>query len=119
MKTKLPNDLTPLNLKSYLFNALRACGCSEQEEMVGELIKLLEWHADRDKPSYKELYGGRIGVFYLLAGQLDELHLAEHGTSGRWPWLTESGQKLLAALEQYDADTIEAAEGEAYDGIWW
>lgn len=112
---KLPADLTPINLLAYLYNAWGNCGCSETAEMVKSILRLLEW-MDGDKVTkYADLYP-EAGVFYLLAGRLDSLGLTEHGTSIRYPWLTDDGQRLLAALKSTDPETIENAQGEAYDG---
>jgi hypothetical protein len=118
--TSLPEDLTPLNLKAYFHTAFGACGCSELDEMHATVLRLLEWHSAFAGPRamYDTLYS-EVGVFYLLAGRLDSLGLAEHGTSIRHPWLTGDGQRLLAALHEHSADEIEAAQGEAYDGCYY
>src|SRR4030095_7578006 len=118
-QSKLPVQLTPLNLKAYFFNAFNMCGCSETDEILTEIIRLLEWHESDKETKYMHLYPGYIGVFYLLSGLLDSLNLSEHGTSARFAWLTEDGKRLLTALKQYSADEIENATGEAYDGCWY
>jgi len=112
----LPLDLTPLNIKAYLYNNLGLCGCSELDEIVAVLLRLLEWHGGDKETRYDELFPGNVGVFYLLAGMLDGLGLSEHGTAIRHPWLTEDGKRLLAALRRHPAQEIDDASGEAYDG---
>jgi len=113
---KLPADLTPINLLAYLYNAWGKCGCSETDEMVASLIRLLEWMEGDKSTRYDALYP-EIGTFYLLAGRLDALGLTEHGTAIRYPWLTDDGKRLLAALKSTDPEAIENADGEAYDGL--
>src|SRR5687767_11617207 len=108
---RLPSDLTPLNLQAYLYNNFGLCGCSELDEVLTAIVKILEWHEDKKEVKYSELYWEGAGVFYLLAGRLDDLALAEHGTSIRYPWLTDDGKRLLAALREYSAEQIEAASG--------
>lgn len=112
---KLPSDLTPINLLAYLYNAWGNCGCSETAEMVKSLLRLLDWMGGDKETRYEALYP-EVGTFYLLAGRLDDLGLTEHGASIRFPWLTEDGKRLLAALKSTDPESIEDAQGEAYDG---
>lgn len=113
---KLPAELTPINLLAYLYNAWGRCGCSETAEMVKSLRRLLEWMDGDKETRYDTLYP-ELGTFYLLAGRLDSLGLTEHGSSIRYPWLTQDGKRLLAALQSTAPETIEDAEGEAYDGL--
>jgi hypothetical protein len=116
--TKLPTDLTPLNLKAYFYNAFNACGCSELDEMHASVVRLLSWSHPDWTPSYESLYN-ESGVYYLLAGLLHSLSLAEHGTSIRCMWLTDDGKRLLEALQSTTVDQIYNAEGEAYDGLYY
>lgn len=85
--TSLPPEWTPLNLQAYLCNAFGACGCSDIAAMRATLLRLLEWHASEKMTRCEDLYPD-VGIFYLLAGQLDALGFAEHGISIRGPWLT-------------------------------
>jgi hypothetical protein len=113
----LPAELTPINLYAYFANCFESCGCSETGEMVDTVRRLMEWHdSGGDRPAYDTLYA-ETGVFYILAGLLDKLDLAEHGTSIRHPWLTSDGKRLLEALQKYTSEEIEEASGEAYDGL--
>lgn len=114
----LPEHLTPINILAYMYNALGKCGCSETDEMITSLRKLLEWVGSDGAIQYDALYP-EIGVFYLLAGRLDDLGLIEHGISIRFPWLTDDGKRLLDALKTIEPETIEAAVGEAYDGVYY
>jgi hypothetical protein len=115
-KSGLPADLTPLNLQAYFYHAFKACGCSEMQAMHETVLKLLEWHEGEKKVRYHELFN-QPGVFYILAGMLDNLGLAEHGTAIRYAWLTSDGKRLLEALRQHTAKEIEEASGIAYDGL--
>lgn len=113
---KLPTDLTPLNLLAYFGHAFGACGCSDIADMYLALLELLEWHnAGEGRVKYDELFETR-GIFYLLAGLVDNLGLSEHGTAIRYPWLTDDGRRLLSALAEHGPDKIESASGKAYDG---
>lgn len=114
----LPDDLTPLNLRAWLTTHMGLCGCTDVAEMLPVLVDLLQWHAAQTRPRYDTLYP-QPGMFYLLAGWLDHLGLAEHGTAIRQPWLTAEGRRLLAALEATTPDAIQYAEGEAYDGVYY
>lgn len=118
MNKELP-ELTPINLKAYFYNNFGACGCSELDEMLATVTSLLAWHDEpmEKRPRYNELYDGNTGIFYLLAGLLDNLGLVEHGYSIRNPWLTVEGMDLLEALRKTSYEEIEEASGEAYDGL--
>ena len=114
---KLPEDLTPVNLRAYFANALGACGCSELGPMRDAIIRLLEWHeGDKDRVGAHSSMYPDIGVFYIMAGLMDRLGLAEHGISIRCPWLTADGKRLLAALKAVTVEDIDSASGEAHDG---
>lgn len=117
---KLPEDLSPLNLQAYFFNAFGACGCSEIDEMHAALLRLMEWHDTRENPGHdREPYTAiypEIGLFYLMAGMLRRLGLSEHGVAIRCPWLTQDGERLLDAMRRITPEAMDAASGEAYDG---
>lgn len=68
----LPADLSAVNLRAYLGHAFGLCGCSELDAVHATLLRLLEWHANKDKPMYDTLYS-EPGVFYILAGLLESL----------------------------------------------
>lgn len=120
---KLPADLSPLNLRAYLSNVFATCGCSELDEMIKVIVGLLEWHRQSNKGAnripYAAVFPGLVGVFYILAGILDHAGLAEHWDSIRGPYLTDDGERLLAALKQFTPDQIDDAEGTAYDGVYY
>lgn len=113
---KLPEELSPVNLKAYFYNNFGACGCSDLSSMIDAVLKLLRWHEMSPRTHWEDLYK-EPGVFYLLAGLLDSLGLAEHGGSIRHPWLTADGARLLSALNTTDSGVIEDAGGLAYDGL--
>ncbi len=117
-RRNLPESLTPLNIHAWLMNAGFLCGCSEIGPVVKTLKFMLEWHESPAKSKdYQKLFHGDAGVFYILAGILDDLGLAEHGGSVRFPWPTEKGKALLEALRATSVEEIENAHGEAYDGV--
>ena len=117
-----PEVLTSLNVKSYLYECFHVCGCSDFRAMIGEICKLLVFHDHAEKPAdlYERLYpGSTVGVFYLLAGQLDHLGLTEHGSAMRQAWLTEEGVKLLRFFSTHSAEQVEQASGQCYRGLDW
>lgn len=116
MNQELPESLTPLNIKAYLYNAMGACGCSEIAAMAEELTAILKWtDVLEERAPYESLYPRR-GTFYIVAGILDRLGLSEHGVAIRCPWLTPDGKRLLAALEACTPESVDTATGIAYDG---
>lgn len=118
MDKEFPKELTPVNIKAFFYNHFGACGCSELEDMIETIKDLLIWHKNReDRVNYDKLYGGNLGIFYLLAGMIDYAGLAEHGGSIRYPWLSPDGEDFLNALQKYSAEEIEEASGTAYDGL--
>jgi len=114
----LPDEFTPINLKAYLFQAFGVCVCTEFGPIIKELRKLLEWHAEDilERPSYDTLYED-TGTFYLLASQLSDLSLTEHGASIRCAWLTPYGERLLKALRETTAEELRSASGRSYTGF--
>lgn len=113
-------EFTPLNIRAFFSNELGACGCSDMSSMIAEIRRLLEWHEQETgaRVSFSELYSSE-GLFYLMAGLLDDCGLSEHGTAIRHPWLTDRGRELLSALRACTPREIEEASGEAYDGCWY
>lgn len=115
----IPKDLTPINIKAFLSNTFGMCGCSEFDEVIKVLIKILELI---DKPNkqvrwHKEEFGNEAGFYYIIAGILDEERLIDHGTAIRYPWLTDDGKRFLEAIKNIKPEEVEMAEGEAYDGV--
>lgn len=113
----LPPELTPVNIKCYLEHAFGACGCWEYENFLRTLYEILVWHENKEKCPYSDLFMGDKGVFYFIAGQLDRLGLAEHGTSIRYSWLTPEGERFLSGLRATNGHEILNAEGPAWDGV--
>jgi len=114
----LPEELTPINLKAYFYNAFNMCGCWEFGPVHYNILFLLKWlktnSEENPKKSYETLYDS-VGIFYLLVGIFDRLNLIEHGISIRCAWLTNNGKRLLEALLKYSPEEIDSAEGKAYD----
>ncbi len=123
VRPDLPKALTPINLKAYLYNVFGVCGCNDIEEILRVLKDLLVWHDTKanqhERPGYATLFNGDAGVFYIMAGLLDRLDLTEHGSSSRYGWLTDDGERLLYALNEHSTEAIDAAGGEAYDGCYY
>lgn len=114
-----PDFAKPIDLLAYFYEELGACGCSDLAAMITVVRSLLAWIDNKNKPGYASLFSGNTGVYYLLVGQFDRLRLCTHGVSIRHPFLEENGKALLNALNTVDAQTIEDASGEAYNGIWY
>ena len=112
-------DLTkPLDIKAFLYNELGMCACIEFAPTLETIRDFLIWSADNKTPGnrYNDLFGGHVGTFYMIAMALDRAGLLEHGTSMRFPWLTQMGEDLLNGLRHNFFDDIESASGTAYDG---
>jgi hypothetical protein len=119
-RRKLPKELTPLNLKAWLYEgAGLLCGCSDHWAVINTLGGLLTWFNTDcvERESYDKLFGGNTGLFYLLAGVLDDLGLQEHGTSCRVGFLTDDGKRLLKAITSLTEEQWDSAVGEAHDGV--
>lgn len=116
---KLPQDLTPINIHAYFYNAFNACGCWELEDVIDTVHVFLEWCGSDGytRSGYDNFYYN-TGAYYLIIGLLEDVDLVDHGTSARHPWLTEDGKRFLAALATYSSyEIINHPEGRAYDGI--
>lgn len=105
-------ELTPVDVSALCYEGFGLCGCAEFGSAVEEILGLLNWCGERERPSYATLYYGNAGVYYLLAGTLDRLGLIEHGVSIRYPWLTPKGEALLRALQVMSIKDIEGADEE-------
>ena len=116
---QIPDFTKPIDVKAFFYNELGACGCSEFSSMIEVVCGLLEWiEKEKDNSNhYDTLYGGNIGVYYLLIGMLDSSGLCEHGISIRFPFLTQDGKELMKALQTISEEEIDGCSGEAYDGI--
>ena len=113
------NDQTSdLDLLAFLYEGFSLCGCEDLSSVIETIIKTLSWAQEpTDKRlKYTSLFKN-YGVFYIIAGILDNLDLIEHGIAIRFPWITERGKALLSLLESRDVNKIEGATGEAYNGI--
>lgn len=78
-------------------NELQLCGCADNESVAGLAIKLLEdFEAEKDYASRCVNFETQPELYYLLAERLDNSGFIEHGTSSRFPWLTDFGREWLA-----------------------
>jgi hypothetical protein len=114
-----PNWSKSVDVKAWLFEEMGACGCSNLVSMLEYIREALRWTRDSERPPFyneRTPWGGNEGVFYITMGRLEESLLIEHGIGIRFPWLTDAGRHLLAKLEHCDLQTIEDAEGTAYNG---
>ena len=116
-----PDFKMNVDLLAFFYNEFGACGCSELDEMINTVIKILAWaEADPDdKPLYSTLIKDDLGAFYIIAGILDKLEFIEHGTSIRFSWITEKGKEFLDSLRNKNINDIENAEGYAYDDCYY
>jgi len=112
-----PIDLTKQVDVLALLRKYCCCGCSEDDLVAKELIKVLEWAKEdcEKRERYDKLYEND-GVFYIIAGFLDNRYMIEHGTSIRCSWITEDGKILLETLKNIDWGNI---KGVAYDGCFY
>ena len=83
--------------------------------MIYEIKRFLGWAGKMWEERYDNMYE-RNGIYYLIAGMCDRAVLIEHGTSIRFPWLTEKGKCLLEALTKFSQHEIASSYGKAYDG---
>jgi hypothetical protein len=124
---KAPDFDKPIDILAFFMNELGACGCSELEPMIRVVRDSLEWAGALsmewppkptvERAEYDTLYGGDVGLFYIIIGILDHAGLINHGTSVRYPFLSEQGKMMLAALKKFSPAEIEEAKGEAYDAL--
>lgn len=73
------------------------CGCAEVDEIVKLAIKLLEEFTPETRWQTRTVDFEKDPVtYYLLTQVLDKANIIEHGTSIRFPWLTEFGKQWLS-----------------------
>jgi hypothetical protein len=111
-----PNFNKPEDIAAFLGNELGLCGCTDEEPYLKALIRLLEWHNNKDV-GFESLYFDD-GVYYLLAGMIDRAGLSEHGSSIRAPFLSTKGRELLKGLKTITIEELRHTEKEAYDGVY-
>lgn len=82
--------------KEELMEELDQCGCCEDDVLLTDIIKFLEWGNQPidNRPSYKTLFK-ELGYFYVLGNLLNDHNYFEHGTSLRVGWTTQKGIALL------------------------
>lgn len=99
----------PIDIQKFLYTELGFCGCTEFRPAILRLIELLKWVKQKNEIRYDKLYNS-AGIYYLLVHSLDQVGLIEHGVSIRFPWLTDKGEELLAALQNFSIEEIEDAD---------
>ena len=120
MKTDLPKELTPINLRRYFHDAFHLCGCMDIVAIIDEIRVILSWcntHISFES-TYKSL-DIRDGIYYLIIAQLESVNLVIHHTSARWPCITPEGEQLLNALINIRSIDIDEAEGIDDEGNLW
>lgn len=106
-------DFTKLSdVLDFFYDKFDACGCSDLETIIRVIQGLLEWLSSdiAERAGFETLFNGNEGVFYLLAGKLENLCFSEHGTSIRYAWITEKGTVFLNAIKDITAEQIEDLE---------
>lgn len=100
---------TPIKVQRFLYDKLGFCGCTEFRPAILRLVELLKWVKQRDNIQYDKLYNS-AGIYYLLIHPLEQADLIDHGVSIRVPWLTDKGEELLVALQNFSIKEIEDAD---------
>lgn len=97
----------------WLFvSILGGCGCGSSETFALEAVRLLrEFGMDISARAIK-VYDDRFHE--LMAHWFDSADLIEHGTSIAYPWLTQKGKEVLAAIDA--ADRTAKGDGDAGRG---
>ena len=88
--------------KYELLHELGICGCGMPDETYKAVFEMLKRARDKGK-----LIESDSPYELFMAYTLDHLELLEHGSSIYGSWLTEKGEKMIAALEvfeKYDFD---------------
>ena len=99
-----PNDL----IHTFWYGKAQMCGCGEPVGVLAMIRDELA-HCAIDIPDRPDL--PRTPERYLLAYSLDAWGLTEHGSGIGWPWLTDEGKALLAAMQSVDLDAaLDAGE---------
>ena len=87
---------------------LGCCGCGAPQITLKAVHQMLKSIADKETPfKEKKAYPDGWDItenayVQFMAYTLDNLEFTEHGTSIRFPWLTEKGKQLLNALNTYE-----------------
>lgn len=92
-----PNDL----IHTFWYGKAQMCGCGDPPLVLAMIRDELAHCSIRiaNRPSLPA-----TPERHLLAYSLDAWGLTEHGTSLAWPWLTDEGEELLAAMQSVDLD---------------
>lgn len=115
---EFPDEITALNMHAWIVSSFGFCGCIDIQEPMEVVVRLLEWanSPSGERPQYDVAFQSD-GVYYLIAQQLENLNLLEHGGSIRCPWPTGCGKAVLKAIRELGLEAISDAHGTAYDGV--
>lgn len=78
---------------------LGGCGCGSSEELGEMAVKLLKHFATPHMERKLDLYDSE--AYEILAHWMSEKDLIEHGTSVGGSWLTEKGEEVYEAVNNF------------------
>jgi hypothetical protein len=102
-------------LHQWLFSKM-LCGCGNPQSVVDLLYKWLMERKDGNKGFVDEgNLNDHPGYWYAFAYYLDYIGLIEHGGYIGGYWLSQSGKRVLAALEKHGTDFEKWQDGNDYE----
>lgn len=82
-----------------LEDELQFCGCVETEAIISIIVKLMQDFENKIDYKHRSLsFDSDAALYYLIVDKLEHLDFIEHGTSIRFPWLTQKGKDWLASF---------------------
>jgi len=103
--------LTKNEAHDFTLSKLGACGCADEDALalIKHILGALEagpgggWQWPQ---TLTQLCGATEPVAYCLLFLLDQAKLIEHGTSMRYPWLSDLGKAYLGVLRTYGVEAV-------------
>ena len=101
------------------------CGCGSYSDEDTALMKKVFYyckeHNNNKGPGaeFSEYFGDEDRMAEMMINILESVDIVEHGSTMRYPWLTDIGEALYEALK--DLDRIEEEykkENDWYEGRW-
>lgn len=99
------------------------CGCGSYSDEDTELIKKVFYYAAENRTEkfkdviFNEYFDGEDRMAEMMMNILESVGLVEHGSTMRYPWLTDIGEALYAGLK--DLERIEAEYKKENDWYDW